>query len=309
MSELKVTLIDVGWGDSIFLETEDSNGDPLYALIDSNDTSTLRSSYIFIRRYLDKKYFLKNQIVPQPSPKRMFEWMLVTHAHADHAQGLKRLLKEFGTQQFWFPNTQAFSHTYSGPRPIFVGALMHYVTRSKYVGHYDWVDDQKQLPNFGSAKIEVLWPPPNHNDANENNNSVVLLVTLGKVSFVLTGDAEADVWDQQGSLPGKSLASKIPLETQFFKHPHHGSDNGMFAGSAPHVPWLEVLSPSARVGISSHVWPYSHPSQSVIYELKNRELNFYQTDEHHHITFTTDGVKTKVKYSHPSGNSEAVPPD
>ena len=43
MSELKATLIDVGWGDSIFLETDDGSGNRLYALIDSNDTSTLRS--------------------------------------------------------------------------------------------------------------------------------------------------------------------------------------------------------------------------------------------------------------------------
>jgi hypothetical protein len=30
--------------------------------------------------------------------------------------------------------------------------------------------------------------------SNENNNSVVLLLTLGQVSFVLTGDAGAESW-------------------------------------------------------------------------------------------------------------------
>ena len=37
MSKLNVTIIDVGWGDSIFLESTDGNGDPIYALVDSND--------------------------------------------------------------------------------------------------------------------------------------------------------------------------------------------------------------------------------------------------------------------------------
>jgi beta-lactamase superfamily II metal-dependent hydrolase len=298
MSELKVTLIDVGWGDSIFLETEDSNGDPLYALIDSNDTSTLRSSYIFLRRYFDRKYAIKGLTVPRPSQKRMFEWILVTHAHADHAQGLKRLLQEFGTKEFWFPNTHVFAQVSSSPKPIFVGTLMNYVTKSKYIGRYDWVDEQKVLPNFGTTNVKVLWPPPNHNDANENNNSVVLLVTLGQVSFVLTGDTEADVWSQLGSSPAHSVASQIPSKTLFFKHPHHGSDNGMFEASSRQTPWLNVLGPGAEVGISSHVRPFSHPSPSVIDELNNRGYKYYRTDEHHHITVTTDGINMWTEYSH-----------
>jgi competence protein ComEC len=298
MSQLKVTLIDVGWGDSIFLETEDSNGDPLYALIDSNDSPTLRSSYIFVRRYLERAYSLRKQNVPLPSQKLMFEWMLITHAHADHAQGLKRLVQEFGTKHFWFPHTQTFVNPSLPNRPIFVGTLIKYVTNSKFVGSYDWVDDQKILPNFGNAKIEILWPPPKYYDANENNNSVILLLTLGKVSFVLTGDAEADVWNQPGSLSAKSLASRIPKNTHFFKHPHHGSENGMFESSSQKTPWLSVLGPDAEVGISSHVRPFSHPSSKVIQELNNKGYNHYRTDEHHHITVTTDGIDSRTEYSH-----------
>jgi hypothetical protein len=55
MENLEVTLIDVGWGDSIFIETNDDNNDSQYALIDSNDTTTLRSTYIFLKKYFKKK--------------------------------------------------------------------------------------------------------------------------------------------------------------------------------------------------------------------------------------------------------------
>ena len=49
MSSLHVTLIDVGWGDSILIESigESDNSKPLYALVDSPDTPYLQSSYIF----------------------------------------------------------------------------------------------------------------------------------------------------------------------------------------------------------------------------------------------------------------------
>ena len=71
--------------------------------------------------------------------------------------------------------------------------------------------------------MQVLWPIPGNVLSNENDNSVVLASphALGNVSFVLTGDAEADgVWTQ--------IANRIPSNTRFFKVPHHGSDNGVF---------------------------------------------------------------------------------
>lgn len=283
MSELKLTLIDVGWGDSIFVEAVDDNGEAHYALIDSNDTTTLRSSYIFLRRYFDRTYFQKTAPV-----KPVFDWALVTHAHADHAQGLKRLISEFGTNQFWFPDTQAFFAN-GARKPAFVGSLMNYVRKSRNVVQYGWISNSTALPNFGPVTMQVLWPPPLHNDANENNNSVVIALTLDRTSFVLTGDAEADVWS--------SISSQIPSGTLFFKHPHHGSDNGMF-DVARRTPWLSVLANSTQIGISSHVRPFPHPSQSVVNELNNCGFKYYRTDQHHHITITTDGSRVSTEYTH-----------
>lgn len=57
MASLRVTVIDVGWGDSLLLEADNSSG-PYYALIDSNDTSTLRSSYIYVKRFFEKRKLL-----------------------------------------------------------------------------------------------------------------------------------------------------------------------------------------------------------------------------------------------------------
>jgi hypothetical protein len=53
MSTLSVTLIDVGWGDSLLIESRD-NSDSHYALVDSNDTSSSRSSHIFLKRFFEK---------------------------------------------------------------------------------------------------------------------------------------------------------------------------------------------------------------------------------------------------------------
>ena len=52
MSYLKVTLIDVGWGDSIFIESVNHDNKPRYALIDSNDDGAYQPSIIFLKKYL-----------------------------------------------------------------------------------------------------------------------------------------------------------------------------------------------------------------------------------------------------------------
>ena len=50
MGKLNITLIDVGWGDSIFIEHEDDAGNHYYGLIDSNDSKEIKSTRIFIER-------------------------------------------------------------------------------------------------------------------------------------------------------------------------------------------------------------------------------------------------------------------
>lgn len=272
MSSLRVTLIDVGWGDSLLLESEDHTG-AHYALIDSNDTSQFRSSYIFLKRFFEKK------AITLPSPSPVFEWVLLTHRHADHGQGLKKIIREFGTHRFWYSN--------SPNQPTFFADLIRFASKSPRVGQYDVVDTSKTLPSFGAASIRPLWPLPGMTSRNENDNSVVLAITLDQVAFVLTGDAEADgVWTR--------IANQIPANTRFFKVPHHGSVNGTFT-SLRTTPWL-IAVPLANVGISSHVRPFNHPDQEVVNILPPDRT--YRTDQHYHITVETDGTMVSVRYNH-----------
>ena len=286
MDILQVTMIDVGWGDSILLAT----GNPLrpdgtpneeksgwsFALIDCNDTVALRSSHIFLQRYFERL----NRVVPTPGVT--FEWVLLTHVHADHGQGLKRALRSFGTRRLWYPD--------SNSKAIYFSALLRYANRSARVMHHQTVDDTHIPPNFGSVTVKILWPPPGLLPINENNNSVVLALSLGSVSFVLTGDAEADgVWTQ--------LAQQIPSDTEFFKVPHHGAANGLFDASG-RTPWLNQLGPGTRLGISSHVKPFPHPSPSVVSHLAAHPQPYYRTDHNFHLCFETNGTAVTVHHSH-----------
>lgn len=145
MSSLRITLIDVGWGDSILLEStgESESSKPLYALVDSPDTPYLQSSYIFLKRYFEKKG------VKIPEDKPLFEFVLLSHPHSDHYQGLKTLMKEFGTKNFWYPKSTQWGSA---------ADLIRFAAVSSNVQHHQSIDNTKIIPKLGDVDISVLWP-------------------------------------------------------------------------------------------------------------------------------------------------------
>lgn len=281
MSKLIVTVIDVGWGDSIVVESRDTNNAARYALVDCNDYETERSSLIFVKRHFHR------QQVEFESIDHNFEWVLLTHGHADHARGLKRMLKKYGTKNFWYPKSVP-STTY--------GTLLKYANASSRVDHHQSVDrtkDVNPLIDFGDVSLKFLWPNHDQIDGNENNNSVVLAMTIGNVTIVLTGDAEAENWQE--------ISPRLPGTTRVLQHPHHGAKNGMFDNGG-NSPWLNHIQAQINhdvvVVLSSHIRPHGHPHPDVISELNNRNVRHLRTDQHYHLTMTTDGTDVDYKYSH-----------
>jgi competence protein ComEC len=274
MVSLSATLIDVGWGDSIFIEIQSDNGNCYYGLVDSNDTNYLQSSYIFLKKYFEKKG------MKIPAKKPIFDFIILSHAHTDHGQGLKTIMRAFGTKQFWYPKTLQWGS---------LAYLINFSNKSSKVLHHQSVDNTKVFPMFGDVNMEIWWPPYDKIDPNENNNSIIICLYLINVSFVLSGDAEGEVWDQ--------ISHKIQQNVSVFKVPHHGSLNGTFNNSG-NTPWLDRCSLKTQLGISSHVRPFSHPHQQVIDKFNQIGQPYYRTDEHYHIRFETDGTSTWVRYSH-----------
>ncbi len=275
MSRLTVTLIDVGWGDSILIESEDNQGIIEYALVDSNDSAYYKSSFIFLKRFFERRE------INLPEDKPVFKYLILSHAHTDHGQGLKHIASQFGTEYFFYPKAKNWSG---------LATLLRFSNRSSNVGHAEALNSTKHLDNLCDTELSVLWPRYQDEPSdNENNNSIVLNLRLGNVSVLLTGDAEQEVWDQ--------IRDLIPQDVLVFKVPHHGSINGAFDHN--HNPcWLHSLSPSASLAISAHIRPFNHPHQQVIELIDNAPNECFRTDWHYHVSFTTDGNDISVKYSH-----------
>ncbi len=271
MSQLKIILINVGWGDSIFLETVNNNGDEHYAFIDSNDTSNLKSSFIFLKRYFQRKF--NTARIDKP----LFDWVMLTHAHLDHGEGLKGIMKTFGTRRFYYPKSVLNSS---------LAHLQNYANRAGI--NHQAIDNNRIFPNFGDVQINVLWPNEDEISDNENDNSIVMSLTLHDMTCMLTGDAEEDVWDV--------IKSQIPDNTVFFKIPHHGSRNGTLDHSGNGT-WTTDCPTNAFLAMSTHNRPYNHPHQEVIDVLNSQGYTFARTDDNYHIEILVDSNGINTKYS------------
>ena len=284
MPRLRVVLIDVGWGDSILLEAEDSNGGISRGLIDSNDTTYSQNTFLFVKRYLET-----NRVEWGEGKAPVFDFVMLSHWHKDHSSGLQRIIREFRTRNFWFPKTV---------EKKLEGGLFRYAKRYTHLAERcESLDRIKFPPNFGPAAIKVLWPR-NEDECpgggsvdtkNENNNSIVFALRLGSVSFLFCGDTEAEVWEH--------IRDDIPHNTRFFKVPHHGSVNGFF-GAGDQPAWLNHCPPEAHLGISGHVVPHTHPDVEVVDALNRARRTYYRTDHHYHIIAETTGRKVTVRYTH-----------
>lgn len=275
MSTLNITLIDVAWGDSIFIESIDHQGNSFFGLIDSNDTSNYKSSFIFLRKFFER------QGVVIDSEKPLFEFVMLSHAHSDHGQGLKEIMMKFRTKYFYYPKSVQWGG---------LSTLIRFANNSSSVQHHESLNSTKILPNLGEASLQVLWPDyDSQPDNNENNNSIVLYIKLNNVAALLTGDAEKDVWAK--------IAGKIPGGLQVLKVPHHGSVNGTFDDNKKPT-WLNSISDNTLLGISSHIKPYGHPHAEVIKLFDERGLTYFRTDTDYHLTFRLDETGVDTKYSH-----------
>jgi competence protein ComEC len=281
MGFLDITLIDVGWGDSVLLEHQDDSGTHHYALIDSNDSKNSKST----RMYVDRLFQRKRQ---DPPPPPLFEFVLLTHAHEDHVKGLEGILREFGAERVLYPKAHDLGSS---------AKLIDYCERSgrsanPRVRHHQSIDSSKIIPAFGDVQVEVLWPPHDEISSNENDNSVVLRLSYGNASAVLTGDAEKDVWER--------IEEEIRPDddTRFFKVPHHGSKNGCLDERGDPV-WLDSCPDEAILGISCmYRQDYEHPHDEVLDLFEQRGRAYYRTDENYHLTVSFDGSENpEVKYS------------
>ena len=140
--------------------------------------------------------------------------------------------------------------------------------------------DVVQLGSAGNSlsaempDIRVLWPP-DYETVDGNHGSLVLNVSWGAGSALLTGDLD--------SLGERELLELSPtLSAGLLQVPHHGS-----AGSSGLAFLAQVMPEYAVVSVGDGN-PYGHPAESVVQKLRyvlGDSLRFFRTDRDGSVGF------------------------
>lgn len=236
--ELEVHFIDVGQGDAILLRCDGEA-----ALVDAG-TPDCRESLL---------EYLQNQRLEEP------KYVFASHPHADHIGSMAAVIDAFGCQTFIMPDMVSYTRAFEN--------MLDSVERCGAETQLGKAGDTFEL---GQAQLELLWPAQGYEADDANNISLVIRVTYGPYSFLLTGDAETSV--------EKEFVSNLPATT-VLKAGHHGSKTSSSQAL------LEAARPEYCVISVGAGNSYGHPSPETLEKLEQLGCQIYRTDLQGDIVF------------------------
>lgn len=156
---LKVHYLDVGQGDSIFIELPNNET----MLIDAAESYQSEN----IINYLKNLNYQK------------IDYVIGTHPHTDHIGGLKDIINTFEIGKIYMPKVVSTTKTYES-------LLMAIKDKNLKI---NTAKAGTSIIDTDALKINIL--APNNNTYTElNNYSVVTKITYGTTKFLFMGDAE-----------------------------------------------------------------------------------------------------------------------
>ena len=255
---LRVHFFDVGQGDSALIDTP---GDK-QVLIDGGPD-------------LDGAV---NALAEVLSPgDRTLDLVVITHMDEDHANGLIEVVDRYEVEAVLIGT--ADDDAAIGPQ--WEAALRRKGIEAVQVAAGHLIELEPGIT------LEVLNPPATPfagTPADRNNNSVVMRLSYGRITYLLTADIEA---------PAESRLARNPnrLKSTVLKVGHHGSRSSTTAS------FLEKVSPSLAVVSAGADNRYGHPHREVMERLARRmgtEMVF-RTDLDGSVELISDGVDLWVK--------------
>lgn len=241
-----VSFIDVGQADSVLIRNGNYN-----MLIDAGNNEDGEKLV---------NYF-KNLGIEE------FTYVFATHPHEDHIGGMDDIINNFKIDNYYMSNKLSTTKTFMDVLDALDGHNLKYTVPNK--------GDTLKL---GDANIKVIYP--GDDKSNINDSSIVLKITYGKNSFLLTGDATSNV---ERKIYNEDIKSDV------LKVAHHGSSYSSTDVFLDRVkPYYAVIS----VGKNNI---YNHPSNKTLEKLNKRNIKVYRTDLDGTITFTSDGENLSVQ--------------
>ncbi len=255
---LHVAFLDVGQGDAVFVVTPGGR----QALIDGG---------------ADPKRLLNHLGDRVPFWDDGLDMVVLTHPHEDHVAGLVEALDRYEVDM-------ALERRFDFPSPDY--ALWQSVLADRDVQALQAVEGQRITLGNG-VLLEVIYPPDRlleGTTSDVNNASIVMRLTYGETSFLLTGDVH---WDAESYILSRSL----PIRSDVLKVPHQGSNTSSSDAFVRQVtPRVAVISVGA-----DNAFGHPHPETMDTLRAALPDDRILTTALNGTVQFTSDGSRLWVQ--------------
>jgi competence protein ComEC len=269
--KLKVDFLDVGQGDAAFITFP--NGETL--LVDGGGKTNFNKEYIE-RENGEIEVFEPDTATIGEAVVSQFLWekgyskidyIVVSHAHSDHFQGLIDVAKNFQIKAAFFGRLATENEEFAGLLHILQKRNVEIITLSG-----------GDVLNIGEIKTEVLFPTVEFLSENlsENNQSLVLRLIFDEKKILFTGDIEREAEEFLQQTPESLRANVIKVA-------HHGSRT---SSTANFIEASQAELAIISVGKNS---PFGHPHREVVERWNSTGAKILTTGENGTITISTDG--------------------
>ena len=264
-SDLKVTVIDVGQGNSTLVRFPGGEN----MLIDGGGFS--RGSFDVGKGVVAP--FLYHQRINH------IETAVLSHPHPDHLLGLIYIMNNFRVRHVWETGLPVDRESYPQWEKTIHSNKINMTV----------ISQQTPSKTINGVDIKVLWPTDDYlqglgklSHDDENDSSLILKITYGKVSFLFGGDVSAGI-------EKRLIESRADLKSDVLIVPHHGSRH---ASSPEFIKAVDCRYAVVSAGRSN---VFKHPHPSVLQRYRQAGAYIFRTDQDGAVTFKTDGHHLRME--------------
>lgn len=262
--EMQVHFIDVGQGDSALVITPHGRAFMV-------DTGGVREGSYDIGSRVDVPYLLHYGV-------QKLDYIFLTHAHDDHAGGVKGILTKIPVGAIGIGHEGAGDYLQAfGTGEI--GKIKKLLVPLQ----------EGSSIELDGVRIDMLYSPESRKvqesqlQATGNEFSNLIRVSYGEASFLFTGDLVAEQ-EQQVLANGTNVASTV------LKVGHHGSR------TSSSQEFLTAVNPVWAVISCGYNNSFGHPHKEILNRLTScTKAEILRTDQQGAIVFRTDGKSIKVE--------------
>jgi competence protein ComEC len=259
-----VTFLDVGAGDSMFIEFP--RGQTM--LVDGGG---------FMDESLDMGETIIAPFLYHKGISHV-DYLVLSHPHKDHTGGLPYIAENFRVKELWLNGETGYFESYS-----------RLIRAAREKGIEKIYCSAKTSPrNIDEVHIDFLSPASipikssNSDQSDTNNCSLVMKLTFGVIKFLFCADILQDT-------ERRLTAEKVLLDATIIKAPHHG---GISSNTEEFV---QAVSPEVAVFSCRSYGTLTLPHPDVVARYRKAGTAIYQTDRNGAISIEADGKTYWVK--------------